>query len=257
MHRVAVLSLGLIGLAGCGDSAGPPALPSQVVLTGVIRDSTGLPIVGALVATSVHVSNPQSLTSAYASDLPLQAEDDGRYRALVTLSSPEADSLRVSVWNTACGGGWGAPHAVYIGDRTAADTLFRLDITLPQKAPRPSARDRSLCAADRHPAYFFTYTTYLTPDSTQYVESPTGTFFGGTWQHHTTGSTNGDTGTFTGVVTGTAVVVVLTYDIAHPPCGPTERLEGRVLPSGQWGALHNVSDPSCPVATLHLAFAPE
>jgi hypothetical protein len=92
----------------------------------------------------------------------------------------------------------------------------------------------------RHPDFGFNYTTYLALDSTQYLETTIGTFFGGSWEHFTTGSTRGDTGTFTGVVTPSLVSLILTYDIPHAPCGATERLEGPALPNGQWGTLRNV-----------------
>jgi hypothetical protein len=254
-HRLKLVAV-LLALGACQQSTEPPSLPSEVTLTGVVRDSTGLPIVGALVIYSAPVSAQSGASLSATSSLPLQADDDGTYLGTLTLPSPDTDSIVVRVWSTGCAGGWGAPYAFYIGDRTARDTLFQFDITLPQSAPRPSASEVRLCASDRHPDFFFNYTTYLELDSTQYVQADSGDFFGGTWQHHTSGSTNGDTGTFTGFVSPTAVVVVLTYDIVHAPCGATERLVGSVMPNGQWGALSNVSDPHCPVATLRLAFAP-
>jgi hypothetical protein len=111
------------------------------------------------------------------------------------------------------------------------------------------------CAHDRHPDYVFAYTTLLDLDSTLYVVTSGATLFGGRWNHITTGSTIGDVGPFT-VVNSTAVVLDLTYDTPPTPCGATDRLVGAVLPSGQWGALENVTDASCPVGTLMLAFAP-
>jgi hypothetical protein len=245
-YGLVALSL-LVTATGCEDVSSPGPLPSRVSVTGVVRDTLGLPIIGTIVAYT-HVQT--------APEEELQTDDAGRYRAEADLSLLDADTIFVSIFSPYCGGGYGPPIPVDIRHRTSADTVFQLDITLPIQAPRPSPTAERLCAHDRHPDFFFTYNTLLELDSTQYLVGSSGTLFGGRWEHHTSGSTIGDVGSFSGVVTSTAVVLDLTYDTPHAPCGPTERLVGAVLPSGQWGVLQNVSDASCPVGTLKLAFAP-
>lgn len=254
-----LVALSLLAVMGCGDATAPPPLPSHVTVTGVVRDTLGLPIIGAVVVHNLHdptlpPETPQAEVRTTA--VELQTDDAGRYRMEVDLFLPDADTIFVGVLPPYCDLWYGPPVPVDIRDRTAADTVFQADITLPLEAPRPSPTAVRLCARDRHPDFFFTYTTLLEMDSALYSEGPGGTFFGGRWNHHTSGSTIGDIGSFTGAITATAVVLILTYDTPRAPCGPTERLVGAVLPSGQWGALQNVSDASCPVGTLKLAFAP-
>lgn len=257
--RYGLIVLLLVTATGCQDATSARPLPVQVSVTGLVRDTLGLPIIGAIVVYNlVDPTPPADALNADVQTAPqeLQTDDAGRYRLDVDLSLQEADTIFVSVFSPSCDGGYGPPTPVDIRHRTLADTVLQLDITLPIQAPRPSPSSPRLCAHDRHPDFFFTYNTFLDVDSTLYVVTSGGTLFGGRWNHYTSGSTIGDVGSFTGVVTSTAVVLDLTYDTPQTPCGPTERLVGVVLPSGQWGALQNVTDARCPVGTLKLAFAP-
>ena len=257
-HGLVALSL-LVTATGCEDATSPRPLPSQVSVAGVVRDALGVPIIGAIVVYNLVDPNPPAgAVHADVQTAPqeLQTDDAGGYRVEVDLSLSDTDTIFVSIFSPYCSGGYGPSIPVDIRHRTSADTVFQLDITLPIQAPRPSPTAERLCAHDRHPDFFFTYNTLLDLDSTLYLVSSSETLFGGRWSHHTSGSTIGDVGSFVGVVTSTVVVLELTYDTPHAPCGPTERLVGAILPSGQWGALQNVSDASCPVGTLKLAFAP-
>ena len=258
-YGLAAISL-LVTATGCEDATSPRTLPSKVSVTGAVRDTLGLPIIGAIVAYDL--VDPSLSAGAVHADMQadpqeIQTDDAGRFRAEVDLSLRDEDTIFVSIFSPYCtGSGYGPSTPLDIGHRTSADTVFQLNITLPIEAPRPSPTAERLCAHDRHPDFFFRYMTILDLDSTSYLVSSSGTLFGGRWNHYTSGSTIGDVGSFTGVVTSTAVVLDLTYDTPHAPCGPAERLVGAVLPSGQWGVLQNVTDASCPVGTLKLAFAP-
>lgn len=255
-YRLLALSLLLTG-AACQDATSPRPLPSQVSVTGVLRDTLGLPIIGAIVVYNL-VDPTDGALHGEVQTAPLehQTDDAGRYRLEIDLSLSHAGTIFVSIFSPYCGGGYGPPTPIDIRHRTSADTVLQVDITLPIEAPRPSPSRQRLCAHDRHPNFFFTYNTLLDLDNSLYVVSSIGTQFGGRWNHSTSGSTIGDVGSFAGVVTSTAVVLDLTYDTPHAPCGTTERLAGAVLPSGQWGVLQNVTHASCPVGTLKLAFAP-
>ncbi len=257
-YGLAAISL-FVTVTGCEDATSPRPLPSRVSVTGAVRDTLGLPIIGAIVAFDlVDPSLPAGGVHADTQAAPqeIQTDDAGGFRVELDLSMGDADTIFVSVFSPYCTGGYGAPIPIDIRHRTSADTVFQLSITLPIEAPRPSPTATRLCAHDRHPDFFFRYNTILDLDTALYLASSSGTLFGGRWNHYTSGSTIGDVGSFTGVVTSTAVVLDLTYDTPHAPCGPAERLVGAVLPSGQWGVLQNVAHPSCPVGTLKLAFAP-
>jgi hypothetical protein len=127
-YGLVALSL-LVTATGCEDASSPGPLPSRVSVTGVVRDTLGLPIIGTIVAYT-HVQT--------APEEELQTDDAGRYRAEADLSLLDADTIFVSIFSPYCGGGYGPPIPVDIRHRTSADTVFQLDITLPIQAPRPS-----------------------------------------------------------------------------------------------------------------------
>ena len=117
-----------------------------------------MPIIGAIVAYNlVDPDLPAGAVRAHVQAAPqeLQTDDAGRYRADVGLYTPDADTIFVSIFSPYCHGGYGPSTPLDIRDRTSADTVFQLDITLPIQAPRPSPTAERLCAHDRHPDFFF------------------------------------------------------------------------------------------------------
>ena len=137
-HSLVALSL-FVTASGCEDASSPRPLPSQVSVTGVVRDTLGVPIIGTIVAYTHVETAPEEL----------QTDDAGRYRADVDLSLLEADTIFVSVFSPYCSGGYGPPIPIDIRHRTSADTVFQLDITLPLQAPRPSPTARRSPASSR------------------------------------------------------------------------------------------------------------
>lgn len=225
-------------LSACNDSASaPPADAESLLVQGVVRDTTGAPLEGAL--TMMHVFSPDSFP--YWPPASSIADSLGGFALFQdSLGTPPIDSVYIETMAPGCTGS--VQTSVIQGSVIPAGAAPTLDVAVEQQETWPPARTQpgQYCAFGMHP--FWGPGAY---DLLLSIDSISGVNVWGRWALTYQFSSSGDEGTFVGGATASFVVLQLTQEGFESECHGDMQLYVPVRADGTWGPAEVVGAQDC------------
>jgi hypothetical protein len=233
----ALAMAGLLSLAGCSDSAAPSTGNTSLTIEGVVADSAGNAIPGAVVAAWLNSFDSSWTHGLYFSDI--MTDSLGRYRVHFDSLLEPLDSVLSRFTPPGCY--WGAQSAMIRSPQVPAIGSFVVtqDIVLAHTQPRASGVVGQLCGmvSDEGAAGYSGWLQVLIEQS---VSAPTGgAVLTGRWTIYWSPSYGGSDGTFTGLATNSMVDLLFqdTTDVGPGSRCPRVRWIAPVDAAGAWGIL--------------------
>lgn len=238
-----------IVLTACNDSAGgPPAAAETLTTHGVVRDTTGAPLAGAL--TMMRVFSHDSYPSWPDASPPSISDSLGGFVLFQdALGTPPIDSVFIESRAPGCADS--AQTLVIQGSEIPAGAAPTLDVTIVQKETSSPARTQpgQYCAFGMHPrwgpgAYDFVLQ----------IDSTSGANIWGLWVLTYHFSSSGDEGIFVGGATASFVVLQFTPSDTVGECQGSMQLYAPIRADGTWGPAEIVGPQDCVPEPATFAF---